>query len=68
MMDVALQVARISAFGVGVVYSSVKLGILKVEDSARVGRFVQRSYLEAITGGHNMTRNWPKIGNYKMNI
>uniref|UniRef100_M8AT69 Uncharacterized protein n=1 Tax=Aegilops tauschii TaxID=37682 RepID=M8AT69_AEGTA len=37
-MDVALQVARVSAFG-GVVYGSVKLGILKVEDSDRVGRF-----------------------------
>jgi hypothetical protein len=29
---VALQVARVSALGVGVVYGSVKLGILKVMD------------------------------------
>ena len=29
-MDVALQVATVSAVGVGVVYGSIKLGILKV--------------------------------------
>jgi hypothetical protein len=29
---VVLQVARVSALGVGVVYGSVKLGILKVTD------------------------------------